>query len=184
MPRQYTMDEATRIARRAARDIYAWLSADPRTVRVRNVEDDPAFRRVDVDLICETRRRAYKIEIKGDRWHTTGNFFFETLSNREKATPGCFLYTQADFVFYYFVATRLLYILPMPTTRDWFLTNIARFPERATTTPVGKDAYTTVGRLVPIAVVLREVAGVKKRQLSPPLQRQHIPKHSQKDRQV
>ncbi len=165
MPRQYTMDDATRIARRAARDIHAWLSADPRTVRVRNVEDDPAFQRIDVDLIWETRHRAYSIEIKGDRWDKTGNFFFETSSNQEKATPGCFLYTQADLVFYYFVAPRILYILPMPATRDWFLANLARFPERATTTPVGDGAYTTVGRLVPIALVLRQVASVKKKQL-------------------
>jgi hypothetical protein len=166
MPRRYTMNEATQIARRAARDLTAWLSADPRTVRVRNVEDDPEFRRADVDLIWETRRRAYKIEIKGDRLHHTGNFFFETISNREKATPGCFLYTQADFVFYYFVMTRVLYILPMPATREWFCANLARFPERATTTPVGDDAYTTVGRLVPIEIVVREVPGVRKKQLA------------------
>jgi hypothetical protein len=159
------MQDATRIARRAARDLSAWLSADPRTVRVRNVEDDPAFRRIDVDLIWETHQRAYKIEIKGDRWHTTGNFFFETFSNKEKATPGCFLYTQADFVFYYFVAPRLLYILPMPATRDWFLANLACFAERTTTTPVGNTMYTTVGRLVPISVLLRAVPGVKKKQL-------------------
>jgi hypothetical protein len=74
----------------------------------------------------ETRRRAYKIEIEGDRWHTTGNFFFETYSNQEKATPGCFLYTQADLVFCYFVEPHLLYILSgasstQPTTRQWAL---------------------------------------------------------------
>ena len=51
MPRKYTMDDATQIARRAARDFHAWLSADPCAVRVRNVEDDPEWRRVDVDLM-------------------------------------------------------------------------------------------------------------------------------------
>jgi hypothetical protein len=150
---------------RAARDLHAWLSADPHTVRVRNVEDDPDWHRVTVDLIWKARRRAYRIKVKGNRWHTTGNFFFETHSNKEKATPGCFPYTQADLVFCYFGEPHLLYILPMPATRDWFLANSAHFRERATTTPVGDETYTTVGCLVPIQVVLREVAGVKKKQL-------------------
>ena len=39
------------------------------------------------------------------------------------------------------------------------------FEERATTTPVGGDRYTTVGRLVPVEVVMREVPGAKKLRL-------------------
>jgi hypothetical protein len=39
------------------------------------------------------------------------------------------------------------------------------FEERATTTPVGGDCYTTVGRLVPVEAVMCEVPGAKKLQL-------------------
>ncbi len=166
MPRRYSMAGASQVAQVATREITAWLTHLPQTLTVQNVEADAAFQQIDVDLIWTTRTRAYQIEIKGDRWDRTGNFFFETISNREKATPGCFLYTRADLVFYYFVAARTLYILPMPETRAWFLENQTRYPERATTTPVGNTFYTTVGRLVPIREVVRNVAGVKQQRLA------------------
>ncbi len=101
MLRSITMSDASDVARQASAEVEAWLRRRPDTLDVRNVEDDPEFQRVDVDLVWTTHRRSYTIEVKGDRWHETGNFFFETLSNKEKGTPGCFLYTQADFLFYY-----------------------------------------------------------------------------------
>jgi len=165
MTRQISMEAGAQVARQAAADIEAWLRGLKQTVSVQNVEDNPAFQRIDVDLIWKTRKGSYKIEIKGDRWHTSGNFFFETHSNKEKGTPGCLIYTGADWVFYYFIVPRILYILPMPATRQWFLANADRFQERSTTTPVGNGGYTTVGRLVPIGVILREIPGVKKEQL-------------------
>jgi len=166
MARQITMRDGARVARQAAADVEAWLRAHNETVSVRNVEGNPAYQRADVDLVWTTAaQREIKIEIKGDRWHKTGNFFFETHSNQEKGTPGCFLYSQADFLFYYFVIPRVLYILPLPATREWFLANLCRFPERAARTPVGDDYYTTVGRLAPIIQVMREVRGVKRREL-------------------
>ncbi|MEW6499503.1 MAG: hypothetical protein AB1589_44625, partial [Cyanobacteriota bacterium] len=69
--------------------------------------------------IWATQKGEVLVEVKGDRWNRTNNFFFETHSNLEKGTMGCFLYTEADWLFYYFVNTRLLYKLPMPKTRDW-----------------------------------------------------------------
>jgi hypothetical protein len=75
------------------------------------------------------------------------------------------MYTEADWLFYYFVNTRQLYRLPMPKTREWFHITMRRFRERSTTTPVGNSYYTTVGRLVPITTVMLEVAGVKMEQL-------------------
>jgi hypothetical protein len=161
----YTFNDGEQIAKLAATNIEAWLWSKPETVNVRNIELEPAFQQIDVDLIWVTQNSSYKVEIKGDRWHKTGNFFFETHSNKEKGTPGCFIYTQADWLFYYFVSLQTLYMLPMPATRDWFITNINRFQERSTRTSVGNSYYTTVGRLVPIAVVMTEVPSVRKEQL-------------------
>ena len=161
-PRRITMDDGVQVARRAAAEIEAWLHGLPQTVAVENVEDDPAWRERDVDLLWTTRKGRYRVEIKGDRWHRTGNFFFETHSNREKGTPGCLLYTHADLLFYYFVEPRILYILPMPEIRAWFMPRLAQFKERSTTTPVGERHYTTVGRLVPIREVLAAVPEVHK----------------------
>ncbi len=162
----YGMSEGVRVANQAARDIEAWLRAQTTTVDVRNVELDPDYQRVDVDLLWTTAKRAWKVEIKGDRKHHTGNFFFETQSNRERGTPGCFLYTEADLLFYYFVVPRNLYVLPMPATREWFLSTSHLFREASTTTPVGRGWYTTVGRLVPISAVMRAIPSVRRYELS------------------
>jgi hypothetical protein len=163
MPRQIKIADAVQVSERAVSDIDYWLRSFEFTGYVKNVEDDPHYQSLDVDLLWLYKNREYKIEIKGDRWHKTGNFFFETLSNKEKNTPGCFLYTEADFIFYYFIETRALFLLPMPVTADWFRNNLERFSERETTTPFENGSfYTTVGRLVPIDSVTTEVPGVRR----------------------
>jgi len=163
MSRQYPISNTFPTARHAARELKAWLWTRPETLDVHNVEDDPAYRKMDVDLLWITEKACYKVEIKADRLgHQTGNFFFETASNKEKGTPGCFLYTEADLFFYYFTQTRQLTILPMPAARAWFVPRQDQFPKRETTTPVGSEHYTTVGRLVPVEILSREVKGVWK----------------------
>ena len=165
-PRRYGMNEAVGVATQAATDIEAWLRQHPETVNVRNVELDPAYQRIDVDLLWQTQAGIRTVEIKGDRWDRSGNFFFETDSNVERGTPGCFLYTEAQYIFYYFVKTRVLYILPMPETRDWFLPKLETFPERPTTTPTRDGGfYTTIGRLVPIHEVLASFPNIEVVQL-------------------
>ena len=156
------MNDGMNVAKQATNDIEHWLRLQPETVNIQNVESDPAFQKIDVDLIWMTTTGNLKVEIKGDRYHKTGNFFFETHSNFEKGTPGCFLYTQADWLFYYFVTPRILYLLPMPITKNWFLLNKNRFKERSTRTTVRNHYYTTVGRLVPITEVLKHIPGIRK----------------------
>jgi len=167
MPHQYSMRQAQKVAEQATKEIETWLRGRPETVSVVNVENDPAFQAIDVDLVWQTHKRTYRIEIKCDRYYRTGNFFLETQSNAELGTPGCMLYTQADFVFYYFVQPKILFVLPMPATRDWFLKNLARFLERKTTTPTSNEKfYTTIGRLVPREILRAEVANVREIKLA------------------
>ena len=170
-PRRYTMQEASAVEADAIDAIVGYLEERPETVEVRDVRADPAYRTADVDLlwICVDRagqQRTAGLEVKADRWHHTGNFFFETQSNKARGTPGCFIYTRADFLLYYFVTPRILYILPVTATREWFLANQDSFPQRETATALGqKEHYITVGRLVPIEEVLANVPGAKRRQL-------------------
>ena len=49
--------------------------------------------------------------------------------------------------------------LPMPKTREWFLPRAKTYPLRHTRTRTGNVAYTTVGAVVPVNEVLREVEG-------------------------
>lgn len=166
--KQHQMTYTASVAKRAAADVTHFLETTwPHTVAVHNVEEDPAYQEMDVDLLWsivdgEGNLRIIPVEVKGDRYHRTGNFFFETVSNEGKGTAGCFLYTKADWLFYYFVEIGRLYCLPMHGVRPWFDAHMHRFRERRTSTPVaqGQDRYITVGRLVPIQTVLDEVPGI------------------------
>jgi hypothetical protein len=51
MPRQYSMQDGMDVAKAAAADIERWLRGLPQTRSVANVEDDPAYQAMDVDLI-------------------------------------------------------------------------------------------------------------------------------------
>lgn len=172
MTKSYSVSDTFAVARLGTLHITSWLECQRTTRSVTNVEDDLEYQTKDVDLIWETQRATYQVELKVDRLHRTGNFFFETVSNSERGTPGCFLYTEAHLFFYYFIGTGQLYILPMPQTRSWFLNHQGspgllehpsnRFRVRDTTTPVrgGVGFYTTRGALVPIKTTLIEVEGV------------------------
>lgn len=174
--KRYTMNETIELATRASQEITNWLEYRRNQglnsiVYVKNVENDEIYQKIDVDLIvCVENNEIYqevdvdlpthgnnqliiKVEVKADRYHKTGNFFFETISNKEKGTSGCFMYTEANYIFYYFIEIKKLFILKMPEIREWFLKNQKRFPDGETTTPVGNSFYTTVGKLVPICEV-------------------------------
>lgn len=165
MTLKYSMDEANNVAKKASSEIEAYLQTLSNTVDVINVENDEAYRRKDIDLLWVHKendsKRITSIEIKGDRWYKTGNYFLETISNKSKGTPGCFMYTEADFIYYYFVTERELHILPMPETKNWFIKNINRFVQKETSTPVNGQYYITVGRLVPRRMLQNEVSGAK-----------------------
>lgn len=164
--KQHDITTTTAVAKRASADVAHFLQTVwPQTVTVHNVEDDAAYQAHDVDLLWtileKEQLRIIPVEVKGDRYHRTGNFFLETVSNEGKGTQGCFLYTRAEWLFYYFLEIGKLYCLPMAEARPWFLQNMTRFKEQRTSTPTRSgQSYVTIGRLVPITAVLTEVSGV------------------------
>ena len=173
-PKQYSMQETSGIASLAMNDIACFLMNLPCTVEVIDVENNRHFQQKDIDLIWKYRHKGKilekKIEIKADRYHHTGNYFFETTSNASKGTPGCFLYTEADYVFYYFLDVKELHILPMPGVRDWFRERLEQFRETYTTTPCGNNEhYKTIGRLVPRHIAIEQLKSIRVLTLEIPL---------------
>lgn len=67
-----------------------------------DVSDDREYQKQDVDVLIESKKMAGKqipVEIKNDTMiHRTGNIFFETMSNVDYATDGCFQKTKADIM--------------------------------------------------------------------------------------
>ena len=160
------MNSVLEVAKVASFDIEQYLSKNPFTVGVINVENNKLYQKEDIDLLWIYKNSKEdgikRIEIKGDRYHKTGNIFIETISNMNKNTLGCFIYTKADYIFYYFVEIKKLYILPMPLTRDWFLNNTKRFPLKTLSTTIrGFDVYCSQGRTVPINTLIKEVEGIR-----------------------
>lgn len=158
---QYTMDDRVKVADRAARDIEEYLNSLDYTLSVVNVENDTYYRKEDVDLIWTYRVNGKevvkRVEIKGDTYSQSKNFFIETISNMTKNTPGCFLYTQSNYIFYYFVEKKELTILQMDKFKPWFMKNQERFEKRNLSTKAGNGSYRSEGRLVPKEILWREL---------------------------
>ena len=162
--RAYTMQAVRSTAGQAvalARELMNFLE---RSARIHDVQDDPRFQHRGVDLLWDVpgeggQDRVLGVEVKGDRHGRRGNYFLELISNVEKDTPGCFLYSTADLVLYAFVREREVHQLPLPALREWFLPQAKRFPTARARTRAGTAHYTTVGALVPVRDVQRAVAG-------------------------
>ena len=69
-----------------------------------DVTKDDIYREKDIDFITYMKNGdVITVEAKADKV-ISSNIFFETISNKEKNTLGCMLKTEADYIFYYFIA--------------------------------------------------------------------------------
>lgn len=172
MPRSYSMRGVQGAADRAVVLVRQLVQTLDPTSRVHDVQADPRFQHRGVDLLWERAAAPIRgLEVKGDRQGRRGNYFFELVSNLEKDTPGCFLYSVADAYVYVFLDLEEVHLLPMPATREWFLSKAKQFALRHTRTKMGDVTYTTVGALVPIKQLMREVAGAERHRLFAPVKK-------------
>lgn len=150
-------------ANRAVRLACDYLLAQDAASRIHDVQDDPRFRHRGVDLLWERADGAVLgVEVKGDRQGRRKNYFFELVSNLERDTPGCFLYSSADIFLYVFLCERQVHALPLRATREWFLPLARSFPVKHTRTRAGRESYTTLGAVVPVRLVQASVPGASR----------------------
>ena len=150
---QAAADRAVGLAR-------AYLQAQDPDSKIHDVQQDPRFQHRGVDLLWERADGAVLgVEVKGDRQGRRQNYFFELVSNLEKDTPGCFLYSAADVFLYVFLTEQEVHALPLKATREWFLERAKSFPVKHTKTRTGRNTYTTLGAVVPIREVQKGVRG-------------------------
>jgi hypothetical protein len=162
MARGFSMRGVMGAADRAVQHARTWLqSAEPGS-RVHDVQEDPRFQHRGVDLLWELPSGEVRgIEVKGDRQPRRKRYFFELVSNLERDTPGCFLYSGADLMVYVFLVQNELHVLPLKAVREWFLPRAKGYELRHTFTQTGAIRYTTVGAVVPVKDVQEAVPGVK-----------------------
>lgn len=118
-----------------------------------DVEADKQFQKHDVDLIIakmrEDKLNVTLVEIKGDTYGKSKNYFLETISNKSKKSKGCFLYSKADYFFYYFVDSKELNMIPLEEARRWVRKNRDKFEAKDVQTKVNGGFYESQGLLVP-----------------------------------
>lgn len=164
MARAYTMQSVRGAADRAVAVARAFLLGEDARSDIHDVQADPRFQARGIDILWErSGGELLGVEVKGDRQAARrGNYFFELVSNLEKNTPGCFLYSTADLLLYVFLQRLEVHLLPLSATRSWFLDAAGEYPLRHTGTRLGAEGYTTVGALVPVRHVLKGVAGARR----------------------
>jgi hypothetical protein len=118
---------------------------------VHDVQNDPRFQHRGVDLLWERPgEKVMGVEVKGDRQgFRRKNYFFELISNAERDSPGCFLYSIADYLVYVLVDAQHVHMLELKAVRDWFIPRAKQYPLKTTKTRTGAALYTTVGAIVP-----------------------------------
>ena len=88
MPKKHSMKSASKVAQQATDDITQFLENQSATIAIQNVEMDKYYQQKDIDLIWTYQKNGKTlkktIEIKGDRYHRTGNYLLETISNLNK----------------------------------------------------------------------------------------------------
>ena len=150
------MKDACATADEGTTHIVSYLQSIKETLNVINVENDKEYQKRDIDLIWTYTEGSKTVEIKVDNYASTGNYFFETISNVGKNTKGCFMYSEADLLFYYFLKIRELHVMPLKQVREWFIKNQGRFRTVRTSTAVNGNKYYTEGALVKRATVEQE----------------------------
>ncbi|MBU8894321.1 hypothetical protein DRW03_11690 [Corallococcus sp. H22C18031201] len=162
MARSFSMRGVQGAADRAVQHARAWLLETEPGSRVHDVQLDPRFQHRGVDLLWELPTGEVRgIEVKGDRNANRRRYFFELVSNLEKDTPGCFLYSGADLMVYVFLTQGVLHALPLRAVREWFLPRAKDYALKHAFTQTGAIRYTTVGAVVPVRDVAEGVSGVK-----------------------
>src|SRR5260370_28091744 len=168
MTRSYSMTGVRGAADRAVELARSYLTRQDSLGQIHDVQEDPRFQERGVDLLWERLRApVLGVEVKGDRQARRGNYFFELISNLERETPGCFLYSSADLLLYVFLSPREVHHLPMPATREWFLARANSFELRSTQSQAGPKRNTTVRVLVPMQLMLAHVPGASRSPIVP-----------------
>jgi hypothetical protein len=125
--------------------------------QIHDVQQDPRFQHRGVDLLWDIPGQGPKgVEVKGDRQgFRRKNYFFELVSNAERDTPGCFLYSEADVLAYVLLDAQVVHLLNFKKVREWFVPRAKEFVLKTTKTKTGAIFYTTVGAIVPMKTLQR-----------------------------
>lgn len=141
-----------------------YLRNNPKVKGFDDVSNVERYQNRDIDLIVDFMDgTAVVVEVKTDTY-TSGNIFYETMSNMECGVVGCMVKSKADYLFYYFTETRELYIMDFEKYRAWFRANKYRFSRKLLKNIDKKrtGTYTSEGYTIPKKFLEADFKGYKK----------------------
>lgn len=161
-PAPYSFTEQLKIGKVGEELVSLYLLRNGIVKTVLSRADDPEWQKRGIDFACiDVQGREVGVEVKTDGY-TTGNFFFERCSCKERGVLGCFLTSAADYWVYYFSSWDCAYWFPLESVRDYVCARSSDWREVKTSTGRSGAVYTSSGWLVPIADVVRDVPGISR----------------------
>lgn len=110
-------EQASKIEKMAREELLPWLIHI--CEKVEDTTDYSFLQKILGDFIVTRRDKVSSLELKAEHENGYGNFFLETWSNRKWFNPGWMITSQADYLLYYFVTERELYVISMPRLKEW-----------------------------------------------------------------
>ena len=161
MQKVHHFRESLKVGERGEALIMDYLEKSPNVRKIIDVRDSKLHQEIDVDLLVKMNSgQELKIEVKTDTY-TSGNIYYETMSALETGSIGCFEKTEADYMFYFFMNLKTLYILKMDEYRKWFndkkeLFDILGYQKRPKNSRYNGSTYTSVGYAFPVEILEEE----------------------------
>jgi hypothetical protein len=125
-----------------------------------DVSEDARYQEQDIDFIVESRKvdgKTVTVEVKNDqRIAETGNIFFETMSNVDYSTEGCFKKTKAELMAIVSESERLIYFVGTEILRKYINENSKnlRFISRV-------PGSNSCGYLIPVERIKSDVVKIR-----------------------
>lgn len=166
MEKLHEFKESLKLGDKGEAIVIGYLNNHEQYAEILDVSGNIQYQDIDVDIILKhVSGKTFLGEIKTDSYKT-GNIFYEDVSATEVNSKGCMEKTQADFLFYYYIALDELYIIDMPKYREWFI-NLKPFFDKQGFKKSLKNkryngsTYSTIGYAIPL-VYLSDKQWVKK----------------------
>lgn len=127
----HAMEDSLKIGECGENIIYDYLKNLENVNYIEDVRDNFGYRKLDIDFIVKMNFiNEYSVEVKTDNY-ISPNIFFEIYSCVETNSIGCMRKTKAEYIFYYFLKSKELYILKTKQFNEWFDKNIDKFKEKS-----------------------------------------------------
>ena len=98
-----------------------------------DVRELKKYQEKDIDFIIT---ESFGIEAKID-FYPEENFFFEIISNENINSIGCCFKTKAKYLWYYFVKTNALYVIPVENLQNFLRGDVEQYKKKGGDNAIG-----------------------------------------------